>query len=105
VVAICTSDPAIIRLGERWIRLFASNPVSYSIQYHADEDLSALTTFWSELLLVGPAAIKVQRKSNSNGLAGRSWRSRFGVLTVRSADTYLHSRLQAWMDCLRESWD
>jgi excisionase family DNA binding protein len=103
-VAICNSDPAIVRLGDQWIRRFARNPVRYSIQYHTDQDLGELGTFWSVLLSIEPGVIRMQRKSNSNGLSGRNWRSRYGVLTVSSGDTYLRSRLEAWMDCLRESW-
>jgi predicted DNA-binding transcriptional regulator AlpA len=103
-VAICNSDPAVVRLSHLWIRRLARNPVRYAVQYHADQKLAELTTFWAELLSVDQAAIKLQRKSNSNGLAGRNWRSRYGVLTVSSADTYLRARLEAWMNCLKESW-
>jgi excisionase family DNA binding protein len=104
VVAICNSDPAIVSLGARWIRRFAANPLSYSIQYHADQNLTELRTFWSQQLSIDPASIRLQRKSNSNGLSGRTWRSRYGVLTVGAADTSFRARLEAWMDCLRESW-
>lgn len=103
-VAICNSDPAIVQLGDRWIRRLATNPVSHSIQYHADQDLDELVAFWGALLEVDPASIRLQRKSNSNGLKGRNWRSRYGVLTVTAGDTYLKARLYAWMDLLRASW-
>jgi excisionase family DNA binding protein len=103
-VAIGNSDPAIVSLADRWIRRLARNPVRYAVQYHADQNLAELTIFWAELLSVDREAIALQRKSNSNGLSGRTWRSKYGVLTVRSADTYLRARLEAWMDCLRESW-
>jgi hypothetical protein len=48
--------------------------------------------------------VRVLRKSNSGQLSGRVWRSRYGVLTVRTCDTQLRARVQAWMDCVRESW-
>jgi hypothetical protein len=48
--------------------------------------------------------IKLLRKSNSNQLRGRQWRSRHGVLTVRAFDTLVRARLQAWMDRLRAEW-
>lgn len=48
--------------------------------------------------------IKLQRKSNSKQLAGRSWRSRHGVLTMRIDDTLLRARMQAWMDRIHEDW-
>jgi hypothetical protein len=44
------------------------------------------------------------RKSNSNQLAGRTWRSEHGVLTVTTHDTYFRARLQAWVDLLRRRW-
>ena len=51
-----------------------------------------------------PNRSAMQRKSNSNQLAGRTWRSVHGVLTVRVCDTLLRAKLQGWMDRLRESW-
>jgi hypothetical protein len=48
--------------------------------------------------------VRMQRKSNSNQLAGRTWRSVHGVLTVRVCDTLLRAKLEGWMDRLRESW-
>jgi hypothetical protein len=104
VVALCNSDPTVIQLADRWIRRFSRNPIRYSIQYHADQDLDALLDFWAEQLGVPRDAIRLQRKSNSNGLAGRTWRSRYGVLTVTAADTLFRARLEAWMDCIRETW-
>jgi hypothetical protein len=103
-VALANSDPKVIALAARWITSYSRNPVGSSVQYHADQNLSELRTFWSALLGVGTDAIKLQRKSNSNGLAGRKWRSRYGVLTVRAADTMLRARLQGWIDCVQESW-
>jgi hypothetical protein len=48
--------------------------------------------------------INLQRKSNSNQLAKRTWRSEFGVLTVCASDTYLRAEMQAWMDWIRDLW-
>jgi hypothetical protein len=53
---------------------------------------------------IKPSAIKLLRKSNSNQLSGRAWRSRHGVLSVRVQDTLLRARMQAWMDRLRAEW-
>jgi len=103
-VAICNSDPAVVKLGATWIRRLAANPVSYSFQHHADQDPDEVREFWASELHIDPATIKFQRKSNSGRLDGRSWRSPHGVLQIRSADTYLRARLQAWMDCVRAEW-
>jgi hypothetical protein len=103
-VAVGNSDPAVIILCTRWIRRFARNQVGFSVQYHADQDLRELTEFWGHLVGVDPNAIRLQRKSNSGQLAGRHWRSRYGVLTIHVGDTALRARLQGWIDCLREQW-
>lgn len=104
VVAICNSDPAVVKLGAFWIRRLASNPVVFSFQHHADQDPTKVCAFWGNLLEIDPSSIKFQRKSNSGQLSARSWRSNHGVLQVRTPDTYLRSRLQAWMDCIRAEW-
>jgi hypothetical protein len=104
VVAICNSDPSIVKLASRWMREFSTKNLRYSIQFHADQDLPALAAFWAGELGVGPEAIKFQRKSNSNRLTGRNWRSQWGVLTVWAGDTAFRARLEAWMDRLRQTW-
>jgi hypothetical protein len=60
--------------------------------------------FWGAQLGIRPEEVRMQRKSNSNQLTGRTWRSVHGVLTVRVCDTLLRARLEGWMDRLRESW-
>jgi hypothetical protein len=103
-VSLCNSDPAIVLIGARWIRRLTDNRVCYSIQYHVDQDLDELCRFWASQLEIEPASIRLQRKSNSNELSGRKWRSQHGVLAVAVGDTYLRARLQAWMECVREEW-
>jgi hypothetical protein len=94
----------VIWLAARWIRRFARNKVTYSIQYHADQDLDRLLRFWAFGLGVCEREIKLQRKSNSGQMAGRNWRSRCGVMSVTADDTRLRSRLQAWIDRVQEGW-
>jgi excisionase family DNA binding protein len=103
-VAICNSDPVVMSLANRWMRELASKDVRYWIQYHADQDLDGLRRFWGERLGIEPASIRAQRKSNSNQLAKRSWRSRHGVLQVCASDTRFRARMQAWIDRLRSDW-
>jgi hypothetical protein len=103
-VSLCNSDPKVVVLADRWIRRFASNPVKYSVQYHADQDIAEIRRFWADLLHIEPAAIRVQRKSNSNQLNGRTWRCLHGVLNVVSNDTLFRARLQAWIDRLGQEW-
>lgn len=103
-VAIGNSDAAVVRVGQRWILDFTRNKVGYSIQYHADQDLGELTTYWAGVLEIGADQIKFQRKSNSKGLAARTWRSQHGVLSIRVGDTRLRARLQGWIDHLESLW-
>jgi hypothetical protein len=104
VVSVCNSDPVVVRVATRWIRRLTDRQLGFSIQYHADQDLSELREFWSNTLEIDAGTIKLQRKSNSNQLTSRTWRSRHGVLTVWVGDTLFRARLQAWMDRLRSEW-
>jgi hypothetical protein len=103
-VAICNSDPAVMQITSRWIRRLTDRAPRFSIQYHADQDLCELRKFWGGRLGIDPSSIRMQRKSNSNQLTGRSWRSRHGVLSVWAGDTLFRARLQAWMDRIRSEW-
>ena len=104
VVDVCNSDPAVVQLVARWIRRLSTRVPEVSIQYHVDQDLVGLRVFWADELGVAAESIRTQRKSNSNQLTGRIWRSRYGVLKIRVGDTSLRCRLQAWMDLLRSEW-
>jgi transcriptional regulator with XRE-family HTH domain len=104
VVSVANSDPAVIAIADRWIRSLSRNKLTYWVQYHADQDLSALQAHWAKLVGVEPTDIQLQRKSNSNQLKGRKWRSEHGVLTVATHDTYFRARLQGWVDLLRQRW-
>jgi transposase-like protein len=103
-VSLGNSDPRVVALATHWIRRFSRNPVRFFLQYHADQSVDQLTGFWGGIVGVEPAEIGLQRKSNSNQLRRRTWRSQHGVLTVRACDTLFRARLQAWMDCLQETW-
>ena len=76
----------------------------YSIQYHEDQDLTGLQTFWAQKLSIRPHDVVLVRKSNSGRLSGRVWRSRYGVLSVTASDTLLRARLEAWMHSLQDQW-
>jgi transcriptional regulator with XRE-family HTH domain len=103
-VALGNSDPSVVALASLWIRRLGANKVTYRLQYHVDQDPAELCQFWSWILNAPIGAFCLQRKSNSNQLTGRIWRSRFGVLSVDCADTMLRARLEAWMDRVKEDW-
>lgn len=103
-VRIANSDPCVMVLATRWLTALSRNKLQFSVQYHADQNLRKLSTFWASTLSIDPSEIRVLRKSNSGQLGGRTWRCKYGVLTVTTCDTLLRARLQGWMDCLRETW-
>ena len=75
IVSIGNSDPAVVEICDRWIRQLSSKSPAYRVQYHADQDFEELRQFWSGELGIRPEEVLFQRKSNSNQLAGRNWRS------------------------------
>lgn len=103
-VTICNSDSSVMQIGVLWIRRFSRRKLTYSVQFHADQDLQELKTYWASTLDVAASEIELQRKTNSGQLGFRVWRSRYGVIAVRTSDTLFRARLQGWMDRLQEEW-
>jgi hypothetical protein len=103
-VSICNSDATIVGLGMRWLRQLSPRVPVISVQYHRDQDPAELQTFWGNVASVDPSTVRLQPKSNSGELRGRVWRCANGGAAVTVYDTYLRSRLQAWMDRVHESW-
>lgn len=104
-VEFVNSDSQMIRLANRWMcHLADKTRIRYRIQYHADHDPDELKQYWARLLTVQSDDIKVMRKSNSNELSGRQFRSLYGVLSISIADTYFRAKLQAWMDYVKLQW-
>ncbi len=91
-------------LAKRWLVQLTVKPIAYRLQYHADQNIDELRAFWGATLNVEPGDVRFQRKSNSGQLAGRSWRSRHGVLSLYIGDTLLRARIEAWMDLIRDQW-
>lgn len=104
-VSIANSDERVVAMAAGWFAALTDRRLTYSIQYHADQDLDELRIFWGAVLGIDGGCISMLRKSNSNQLRGRRWRSKYGVLTIRVRDTYFRARLQAWIDRIRQDWD
>jgi transcriptional regulator with XRE-family HTH domain len=103
-VQVANSDAAAMKLAVYWIAQFSTKRMNFAIQYHADQRPDRLTRYWAEQLQIPELSIQYLRKSNSGQLAGRTWRSEFGVLTVRVQDTVFRARLQGWIDRMRHEW-
>jgi hypothetical protein len=103
-VSIANSDPAVMAVAVHWLRRLSDRPVAFAVQYHADQDLGELREFWGRQFGIDGATILLLRKSNSNQLHKRSWRSKHGVITATVNDTLLRARLQGWVDAIEEAW-
>lgn len=103
-IAFVNSDPTMVKLAFRWITLFSVRKIQYDLQYHADHDVDELKLFWAGQLGIPTECIRETRKSNSGQLGRRNFRSEYGLLTVRTGDTYFRARLQAWMDFIKTQW-
>ena len=103
-VAFVNSDAKMVKLANKWITQFSRNKIEYFIQCHIDHDEDELREYWAKMLNISSELIKVRRRSNSNQLSGRQFRSQYGLLTVRTGDTYFHSRLKAWIDYVKAEW-
>jgi len=103
-VSICSSNPRIMVLSHEIRLRFVTNPLDYSLQYHAGHDVDELRLFGGEHRGIDGARIRLIRKSNSGELSQRQWRSEHGVLTIRAAVTFFRCKAQAWMDAVTQSW-
>ena len=50
VVSFVNSDPNMIKLARRWISRYSAKKITYRIQYHVDQNLDELKTYWADLL-------------------------------------------------------
>lgn len=105
-VAVSNSNPNIVVLAFKWIKKLMNQDrkMDFNLQCHVDNNEDELKEFWAKKLGIENEQIKIRRKSNSGELSGRQWRSVHGVFTIRANDTYLRSRIEAWMDKIQEEW-
>ena len=87
------SDPAVVALATAWIRRLTTRPAARSgSNTTPDQDPEKLVRILEREAARAAESFRVLRKSNSNQLTGRVWRSRYGVLSVTVSDTYLRAR-------------
>ena len=102
--SVANSDAAAMRLAVYWFEQFTTKRMIFAIQHHKDQRPKTLQTYWRRELRIPEMEIEFLRKSNSGQLAHRTWRSKYGVLTVKVHDTCLRARVQGWIDCMRSDW-
>jgi hypothetical protein len=104
MVAVCNTNPALVRLAQHWLSRLSPKQIDYQLQVHVDHSKARLLHFWGSSLGIDGTVINFQEKANSSQLTGRNWRSEYGVMTVRVFDTYLRCKLSAWSQCVESTW-
>jgi hypothetical protein len=102
-VSMSDSDPAVIRLANRWMLRLSEQAPLRSLRYEPDQSLSELRRFWASIVGVEARTIRVQG-ADVGGAERRERRARHGVLTLTIDDVLLRARLQAWIGKTRDSW-
>lgn len=103
-VSLSDSDPAVMRLVNRWmLRLSEQSPL-LSLRYEPGQSLTELRRFWSGIVGVDARTIRVHNVAGRVSVHERERRSRHGTLTVSVEDALLRARLQAWICKTRDSW-
>lgn len=105
-VEMTNSDVAIMIMSHYWLKKLKNpnNSFYYRVQIHADHDEDEMKEYWANALNIDVGSVHIMRKSNSGKLSGRQFRSKYGVFAIQLSDTYLHSKIQAWMAYLRKQW-
>ena len=98
------SDARMVKLAHTWLKRLSNRSFFYGLQYHVDHDTDGLKQYWASVLDISTDIIHLTRKSNSNELTGRQFRSVYGLLSVETGDTYLRAKMQAWMDIIKCQW-
>jgi hypothetical protein len=91
-VSFANTDPAFIALFCRWLRHFCSvdeSRLRVTLYLHADLDLAAATTYWSELTEVPPAQFGKPYRAPTDPTI-RTAKHEFGCCTVRYSCARTH---------------
>jgi hypothetical protein len=103
-VSLSDSDPAVVRLANRWMLRLSDKLPLLSVRYEPGQSLTELRRFWSGIVGVQARTIRVHEEADRGGARAAERRARHGVLTVSVEDALLRARLQAWICKTRDSW-
>jgi hypothetical protein len=103
-VSLSDSDPAVMRLVNRWMLRLSDRSPLLSIRYESGQSLTELRRFWSGIVGAHARTIRVHEATDRAGARSAVRRARHGVLTVAVEDELLRARLQAWICKTRDSW-
>ena len=74
-VALANSDPRSFGSADYWIRRFSRNHVTYTFQYHADQDPDYLVRFWSFGLVSIQSGSRSSASRTAASSPGATWRA------------------------------
>lgn len=103
-VALGNSNPSIIKLAHYWIKNLSKRKIIYTLRIHKDHNYKKSIIFWSSYLSINKENIKYILKNNSCLMKTRNWRNEHGILTIATWDTYLKTKIDAYIDYLEKEW-
>ncbi len=103
-VSLSDSDPAVMRLVNRWMLRLSDKSPLLSVRYEPGQSLTELRRFWGAIVGVQARTIRVHDEADLPGDQAAARHARHGVLTVSVEDALLRARLQAWICKTRDSW-
>jgi hypothetical protein len=103
-VSLTDSDPAVIRLVNRWLLRLSDKSPLLSLEYGPDQRLAELRRFWGAIVGVEARTIRAQGVDAVDAQRQGGCGGRHGVLTLTVDDALLRARLQAWIGKTRDSW-
>jgi hypothetical protein len=103
-VSLSDSDPAVMRLVNRWMLRLSDKSPLLSVRYEPGQSLTELRRFWSGIVGVQARTIRVHEEADRAVARHAARRASHGVLTAAVEDALLSARLQAWMRRMREPW-
>jgi hypothetical protein len=103
-VSLSDSDPAVMRLANRWMLRLTDRSPLLLLRYEPGRSLAELRRFWGAVVGVEARTIHVHDDADRAGARISGGSPRHGVLTVAVDDPLLRARLQAWMRKTRDGW-
>jgi hypothetical protein len=103
-VSLTDSDPAVIRLVNRWMLRLSDRSPLLSVEYEPGQSLTELRRFWGAVVGAEARTIHAHGAVDRAGAELPVRRARHGALTLALDDTLLRARLQAWIGKTRDSW-
>jgi len=110
-IAVTNINPALLKLAFYWFTYFKrpTKKVEVVIRLYSDQwgRRDKFITYWLTQFNVVKNDIKlrVELKTGAKGLIGRTEANCNGLVELRLSDTYLKSRIDAWLTLLNKRWD